>query len=337
MRGGVTGAPYIGNNKIMMHIACASDEGYLPHCATMLLSLLEHNCSKEVTVHFMHGPLMSSQLLDKLISMIRGCGASINCLEIDDDAVAGLQTRAGVAGVMWYRVFLPELLPKHDRIVYLDVDLLVMDSLQEIWEMELGNAYAAAVPNVFEPERANHAINLGMKRQSDYFNSGLLVLNLAALRRYQLSKKILAIARESGDELEWQDQDPLNIAFDGNWKRLHPRWNCQNSLYFYDYADAQFGKKVVRESIDHPAIVHFEGPAYKKPWHRLCKHPHQSTYLYYRQKTPWSDVVLMGDTLKNRLLRILPHKLLMYGVGLRMRMLNWFRTRNKSQSVQNGY
>lgn len=293
-----------------MHVACASDEGYLPHCAAMLISLLEHNPPEDVTVHFMHGPAMPEQLLEKLAIMIQGRGASVVLHEIADESVSGLQSRAGVAGVMWYRVLLPQLVPRLDRILYLDVDLLVLDSLKELWDIELGDTFAAAVPNVFEPRFTNRPKQLGMRSSHDYFNSGLLVLNLAAMRLAGLTEKILTIARERSGELKWQDQDPLNIAFNGNWTRLHPRWNSQNSLYFFPYGGEQLGVEPVQEALAHPAIVHFEGPDFVKPWHRLCKHPYQGLYLSYRRQTPWPDVKFNGNTFRNSLLRLLPHKVM---------------------------
>ena len=54
---------------------------------------------------------------------------------------------------MWYRIFLPELLPDVDRVLYLDVDTLAVDSLEPLWATDLGDAPGGAVTNVFMQDR----------------------------------------------------------------------------------------------------------------------------------------------------------------------------------------
>ena len=77
---------------------------------------------------------------------------------------------------------MPELLPEVERVLYLDVDTLALDDLAPLWRTDLGDAYVGAVTNVFQPDHLFHAAELGI-RPEDYFNSGVLLLDLAALRR----------------------------------------------------------------------------------------------------------------------------------------------------------
>lgn len=290
----------------MIHFACASDTGYLPHCAAMIASLGQHHHGVSMTMHFLHDRALGTESLEKIKSVARKSGLEWQPHEIDTDTFSGLQGRGKVEGVMWFRVLLPDILEDLDRVIYLDCDLIVADSLSPLWDISLEDYYAAAVPNVFEPKHYERPKKLGLESINDYFNSGVMVLNLVAMRRDRIGEKILAVARERREELQWQDQDPFNIVFDGNWLHLSLRWNCQNSLYFLPYGKRQFGKEAVKSALDSPAVIHFEGPAMHKPWHRLCKHPHQKDYLQYRKRTPWSSVELEGDTLRNRWLRLLP-------------------------------
>ena len=128
----------------------------------------------------------------------------------------------------------------------------------------------------------------------------------------------------------WQDQDPFNLVFRGRWKRLHPRWNCQNSLFYFAHGAEIFGREVVREACRSPAILHFEGPSFVKPWHYLSKHPYRKQYLSYRRATPWSDVHLDGRKFRNRLLRLLPTRLLLEALFLRAALRRGLRLRSRA-------
>jgi lipopolysaccharide biosynthesis glycosyltransferase len=143
-------------------------------------------------------------------------------------------------------------------------------------------------------------------RTADYFNSGLLLLNLAALRRDGMSARLAAFGREGARRLKWPDQDALNALLGERCLPLHPRWNCQNSLFYYPWARRTFDAGTVAEALRDPAILHFEGGGIVKPWHYLSRHPYRARYLEHRRATPWPEVVLEGRTALNRLLHPLP-------------------------------
>lgn len=272
----------------------------------MLHSLLSHNPPTDVTIHYLHGPQLARDVLGKLEGLVVKLKGQIRFLEIPDEAVAGLQRRGQVAGVMWYRLFLTDRLPQLDRILYLDADTLILDSVRPLWEMDLGDYYAAAVCNVLEPELNHRPRLLGLRTVTDYFNSGVMLMNLDMMRRDRIAQQVLETARRHGDSLMWQDQDPLNMVLAGRWVRLHPRWNCQNSLFYFPHAREIYSEQAIREACWHPAILHFEGPALAKPWHYLCKHPFRRAYREHRSATPWPVLTLEGRTLKNWLLKPLP-------------------------------
>src|SRR5436309_10857367 len=102
-----------------MHVACAAEGEYVKHAAAMLDSLLTHQDGGDVVVHFLHSPELAGEAADGLERTVAGRGATLVPHEIPDERVAGLPvdryTRA-----MWYRLFLPELAPDLERILYLD-------------------------------------------------------------------------------------------------------------------------------------------------------------------------------------------------------------------------
>jgi lipopolysaccharide biosynthesis glycosyltransferase len=287
-----------------MHVACAADEAYVGHCATMLHSLLTRHASDGVVVHFLHAPTFDADDRARLAAHIERNGGTVELHAIDDAHLAGLPAINGIPPIMWNRVFLPELLPDVDRVLYLDADTLIVDDLRPLWREPLADTYVAAVTNVLEAAHEHHARELGLPPDQPYFNSGVLLFNLDEMRAGDCTARITRYAR--GERLRWPDQDALNAILGTRCRSLHPRWNCMNSLFLLPEATDVFGAKVVREARAHPAIVHFEGPVLAKPWHYLSKHPFRRAYLEHRAATPWPDAPMTGRTLGNRLLRPLP-------------------------------
>lgn len=296
------------NDADKIHIACAADGKYLPHCAAMLASIFAVDSPESVVVHFMHSPGMDDESRDRLRNWILAHGAQADFIAIPDDAVNDLPRIDCIPQIMWYRVMLPRLLPQLDRILYLDADIIAMTSLRPLWETPMEGQWLAAVDNVMEPHVRQHPLELGLPAENDYFNSGVLLFNLQQMRADDCTERILGFARNPTMKLSWPDQDGLNIILASRRVRLHPRWNSQNTLFFYDHGEHTFGKQLVQEVLNAPGLLHFEGYHLTKPWHYMCTHPHRELYWKYRSKTPWPERNPEGFTLANAVIRPLPFR-----------------------------
>jgi lipopolysaccharide biosynthesis glycosyltransferase len=302
----------------MIHVACAADEAYLPHCAAMLLSLFECHVPAAVTVHFLHGEDLPRHLRDPLAAIVEESGAHLRFHAFADETVAGLSSPPGVRPLMWYRTMLPERLPELDRILYLDADTLVVDDLRPLWNEDMRGCVLAAVTNVTPRMHRSWPAKLGIADPQCYFNSGVMLMDLARLRADDAASRLIGYGR--GRDLMWWDQDALNVIYGGQRLPLHPRWNCMNTLFLLPEARETFGPIAVAEACRDPAIVHFEGPGATKPWHYLCKHPYRGDYLRHRAASPWPLLEFEGRTAFNRLLRPLPMRAIVEALGARYRL-----------------
>jgi lipopolysaccharide biosynthesis glycosyltransferase len=294
------------NDADTLHIACAADGKYLPHCAAMLASVFAVDAPAKILVHFMHSPGMDRAARDQLYNWIREQGAEANFIAIPDEAVADLPRIPSIPQIMWYRVLLPILLPQLERILYLDADIVAMSSLLPLWETPLEGQWLAAVDNVMEPHVRKHPVELGLSSENDYFNSGVLLFNLKQMRADDCTAGILEFARNPKMRLSWPDQDALNIVLASRRVHLHPRWNCQNTLFFCAHGEHTFGRQTMQEAVSAPSLLHFEGYALTKPWNYMCTHPHRDLYWKFRAKTPWPQKRMDDFTVANALIRPLP-------------------------------
>ncbi|MBA3301200.1 MAG: glycosyltransferase family 8 protein [Thermoleophilaceae bacterium] len=279
-----------------VHLACAARRDYVPHCAAMLDSALGRHAPGEVHVHFLHGADLHRPTRRALARMIEDRGGFVSFLKVSRLRARGLLTRSGLPASHWYRVFLPELLPDIDRLVYLDADTIVLEPLQPLAGIDLQGNLLAAVTNVFLPEFAHRPHQLGLAAGSPYFNSGVMVMDLAAMRRADATREVLAWARASNDPLVWPEQDALNVVLGSRRMALHPRWNCMNSILLFREAEALFSAEELAEARERPAIRHFEGPARNKPWHPACERRDRELYLTHRRRTPWPRVASLPQS-----------------------------------------
>ena len=255
----------------------------------MLHSVLCNAGALDVHVHYLHGPRLVSAQRDRIGEMVERGGGTADFVEMADERVAGLPSTPQFTAAMWYRVFLPELLPGVDRVLYLDADTIAVDSLEPLWHTDLTGHWLGAVTNVFQENHRWRPHELGLPGPEVYFNSGVLLLNLAEMRRDGRTDAILDCARTRGDELEWPDQDALNLVLGERRVALHPRWNCMNSVIGFRSAREVFGRRAVRQARRRPAIRHFEGPSENKPWNPGCDPGSRELYARHRRETPWPE------------------------------------------------
>lgn len=173
----------------------------------------------------------------------------------------------------YYRLLLVDLFPNIDKIIYLDADVVVMSDLAEVFNISLDGYMVAAVPDVvdnwktlYDKKKQEYmATELGITEWNDYFNAGVLVLNLREIRKKYTSKQLLNIAQSK----KWlkHDQDVLNFICGGSFYNLGYKWNCISVI------DKKFEKKCpyleiekYNEANQNPAIVHY---AAKKPWKNI--------------------------------------------------------------------
>ncbi|MGH8506696.1 MAG: glycosyltransferase family 8 protein [Stenotrophobium sp.] len=305
----------------MMHIACGANSTYMPHAAAMLHSLLSQpRDGTPVTIHFMHGDGLADSELDRLERMVRSLGGIWQPHHIGPELLQPFPQNWRFGREAWYRVLLPELLPDQSKVLYLDADTIVLRSLLPLWLTDLGGATAGAVANPLYPFMdASFISELGLQSAAEYFNSGMLLLNLERWRHEGLTQKLLTFVAEHGKEQQWPDQNALNVILRGRWLPLAPIWNAQNVYFDLRPAQLPFPTEQIKELRAAPGIVHFIAPY--KPWDYLCKHPYRQRYFDHLAQTPWRGAPMQGVTWKNRLLRLLPQPF-MWLLMVRLRLFS---------------
>jgi lipopolysaccharide biosynthesis glycosyltransferase len=263
----------------------------------MVHSLLAAHGPGEISIDYLHDAHTSSHGRLQLREMVRRLGGEIAFHLVPDTWVMGLPVSDFTRKATWYRLFLAELLPELSRVLHLDLDLIVNTSLVPLWHTPLDGNLIGAVTNV-PPGPERHRLRPELDGHP-YFNAGVLLLDLAAMREEKTASQLYEFALQNPGRLTLRDQDALNVVLHDRRLVLAPTWNCMNSIMQWDYATDYFTAADLAEARRAPAIRHFEGPSSNKPWHILCDLPSRRQYALHRRGTPWPRVRPTGMTPSN--------------------------------------
>lgn len=294
------------------HIACSANAAYTPHVAALLQSVGAVHGAGEVAVHFLHDATVSRDMLNMLRASAEKAGLEFHAHQPAAQQLTDIPQSTRYPQVAWYRVLLPDLLPDLDRVLYLDADTLVMQDIAPLWRIDLGDFPLAAIEDALSPVHAYIPAEIGLSSQTDYFNSGVLLMNLKAMRTQGFGETLMTIARKP-HIADFADQVPLNMVCAGRWIHLHPKWNCMSTFIEDSDRAGEAGARTLeqRQAAVSPCVLHFEGYWMRgKPWHYRCDHPQQWLYLHYRALTPWPLTELEGRTWKNRVAKRIPRRVL---------------------------
>ena len=108
------------------------------------------------------------------------------------------------------RLVLPEILPDEDRVLWLDVDTIVLKDIGKLFETDLQDYSLAAV---MEPTRGG--------RPFRYYNAGVLLMDLGRMRKWQAELVRIVNLRK----MDFPDQDAINLRMQGEILQIGNEWN----------------------------------------------------------------------------------------------------------------
>lgn len=252
-------------------ITFSVDDNYVKHAATVMVSILS-NSDSSYTYEFIvfdNGiKEATKELLQKVIS--RYGNARVKFIDIRDKTAGFLTTNIKTSAI-FDRLFIPEVLKEYKKIIQLDADMVVLGDISKLFNEDTGNCYIGCVQDRFVRQHISDRDTvwlrdveglkgydwasytrdyLKMKHPENYFNAGMMLMNLELMRKDKISPKLVAYLLEH-QPLALCDQDVLNAVIGDKKKLLSPRWN-----FVIDYSILHPGDAYSREGREHPYILH---------------------------------------------------------------------------------
>ncbi len=271
----------------MRHVAFALNHRFVHPCAVAILSILRHNDPESLTFHIV-GEDLDDGDTSILETLVRGFSSNIAFYTVPEALLRGYEVkweRKRLSKVVFYRCLFASILPEEiSTVLYLDCDLLVLAPLDDLWLVNLRDKALAAVPDAY-PVNTKHCERLGYPVSDNYFNGGVLLLNLFYWREHSLEQQCKAFYNAHADKLLYNDQDLLNGLLHNRKILLDMRWNVQENAYRLPKGDATgaFSPCPFLKTLESPFILHYSG---RKPWQYHCMHPFRQLYFTYENLLP---------------------------------------------------
>ncbi|MBQ9875006.1 MAG: glycosyltransferase family 8 protein [Thermoguttaceae bacterium] len=219
-----------------IEILLVSDKNYAPFLATTIASILKNAAPDDVlSVRVVDAglSLKDREIVENLKS-IRSFRLTFYKPDLSEYLKLFPNDIGNFPVVCNYRLFLGEYLPREvDKILYMDVDAIAIQSLRELWETPLDDQFLAAAKDSFVSRE--HIEALDLSKDYVYFNSGVLLVNVKKWRDDGLLEKILRTAVKIRDKIAFQDQDVLNVlANEIGYREIDGKWNCRPDFYEED-------------------------------------------------------------------------------------------------------
>lgn len=186
---------------------------------------------------------------------------------------------------VYVRLFIPFFIPETTkRVIYLDVDMIMLEDVSKLWNADLSNHIVAAVQDQFIQivSRWGGITNyqqFGIPADNKYFNSGLMVIDIEKWKQADITDKVLkCIIDNKKDVLSFYDQYGLNAVLAFEWMPLDPLWNR------FAYSEEKS-----------PFLIHFTG---RKPIYKSYEfsEDYRKVFYHYLSMTGWKNFKPIGET-----------------------------------------
>ena len=264
----------------------AIDDQYIPFLAVALKSLIENaNKDYKYLIKVLHTNVQEDHM--KQIRKYENENVNIEFVDLSyyiERVQDKLYTRDYYTNTTYFRLFLPELYPQYDKVLYLDSDIIVLGDISELYNTDMGTNLVAAAPDdiiqynkVFQDYAE---LVVGVAKYQNYFNAGVLLMNLDELRKFKFEEKFLYLLGTVKFSVA-QDQDYLNRLCKGRVKLVSHDWDVM------PYVNDETKPEDIK-------LIHYNF-AYK-PWHFEEVTYNEYFWKYAEQTDFYDEIIKIRDS-----------------------------------------
>ena len=254
-------------------IVLGADNGYMDKVETTIKSVCAHNDHIKFYVFNDDLPSEWFRVMNKRLKTIH---SEIVNVKISDHSLRNYRLAISyLSYAAYFRYFIGEFV-EEERAIYLDSDIIVTGSLDNLYNVALEEYMLAGVPDYFDGDYTGD------------FNSGMMVIPVTRWKQEQVASQLLELT-EQYHQTVFGDQGILNILFRGQWKKLN---RLNNFMVGMDTLAQSVNDRAWYDSAlpegAYPLIIHYTDD---KPWYHLSNNRYRSTWWFY-YSVDWSDILL---------------------------------------------
>ena len=260
------------------HILVTLDRNYLKVLSVMLYSLSQSDPEGVYTVYVVNNTLTEEDFASLYALLPR---TELVNVQVSEDLLQNAPVSDRYPTEMYYRLFAARYLPQQlERILYLDPDLVVLHSLRSLYQIDFdGKLFAAASHIESRTFRELNRRRLHLSEHAKYLNSGVMMMNLALLRK-ESPQTIIDYIQSHKATLLLPDQDVLNALYADRTVPLDPMvYNLGEKYLRLKNLHLPPQEKLTLDWVrSNTAIVHYYGR--NKPWK---EHYRGSLGIFYHE------------------------------------------------------
>lgn len=208
--------------------------------------------------------------------LLRFTSLRVRFIDIDEKLISRFKLPEKVdylPKTAYFRLMIPELFSSLEKVIYLDVDTLVLRDLEDLWNIDMEGKLSLACQCFYAPEHRGleNFRTMGIDVSAPYFNSGMLVIDLRKWREFGVREKVNTVLNTKLNQPNAMDEEGLNVVLHGHWKPIDQRWNYPPHI-----ADRE----------DMPFVLHYIG---YKPMYYDYKTGHQELFFQHLKGTAWEN------------------------------------------------
>ena len=254
-------------------IVIGVSENYLEHLLVMLESILSNNSNLDLHFYIFENDFADSSK-NLLLEKFKKYGKKIEFVHITEEDSKGFPLTQYFKISTYFRLFSIKKLPEGIKsFLYLDVDLIIDGSIEELLNFDIEDKSIAAVRDC---SVNGYQARLEIEEGYPYFNAGVLIVNLEKMRRKNIYDEMIKYIKDKSNALLWLDQDVLNKFFYNDFIELPSVWN------YHRFFVLNRGNNIKKIEMDNPVIIHYTGPI--KPWDKNDSSVLKKKYDYYHEK-----------------------------------------------------
>lgn len=249
-----------------LNIFITLDSNYIYPLCVMLRSISATNVGSRIDLYVGYASLTQEDFaaMEEALAPLEH---EIHPVHIDEKIFDGCPVLSRISKATYYRLLVGDLLPKNvDRVLYLDPDIVINKSLEELYSLDLGDNIIAGAIHLFGILGRLNRTRLGMGRENRYINAGVLLIDLKKWREFVTLDDIFAFIEKKNKTLFLADQDVVNAFMKGRILTIDERLYNLDEKTFRLRSSFLSGKK--RIDLDwvrqNTAIIHYNGK--HKPW-----------------------------------------------------------------------
>lgn len=249
---------------VPLNLLFTVDRGYVSQLLLCLRSIVRFPTPGGYDIAVLHSSLTGADM--DALRALEEPDCRFHFISVDERAFQGFPETERYPKEMYYRILAADYLPPEwTRALYLDPDIVVIRPLDALYGIEMGDNLFVATTHVRAFLTQLNAHRLHMDRPAPYINTGVLLLNLPAMRESIRQEHLRAFIAAHGDAMTLPDQDVVTALYGQRVQLVDAlRYNLSDRvLAFYNarHPEERRGLDWVRENA---VIIHYCGA--NKPW-----------------------------------------------------------------------